>query len=774
PRASLYSLQWLWLFGAPRTPRCTMISLSCRSRPLAVGLSVLRRKRGRGRMHASSAASAETGEVRKFSERTRQLVDLGRFAQSSNPLVTAVQAINRQLKMHSKLDARLHDRQVILPTLYALLNQLPLYLAPYQRSYLDCNDEAQPIWRNLFDSCCAALAATTDAWQGDHESTLALLEQAFSVHESLSRVAWPKGFLDTKRVAKLRKLEAALIELRDLLTASREHQEKQRVREGHSLGPELGDSKIELELLCQELLAVAAVPAHRERQVEDLRLHIQRTLRRCWGDATLHVFGSSAGDLVTLGSDIDFSLEVPSIAEKESKLAYEVRRMQSELEACIANYSLAYAVKELEDSLEAEKKALTASVRLARANLSQLENERHKASESMDKLFVEGVPSEEVRAAASEKVRRCESKVLLARRKVTMTVDDNAESLANLEQRSASLAAAMPDDIREQLKELKRLEQAVKTAKARLVKEKANNIYRVQGFLKRDFSEIGCVPKARVPLVTLKAKGEGWEQAVPCDICINNTSALHNTRLLLEYGNISCHFTKLTCLVKTWARARGINTANSGTLSSYSFAIMVVHYLQHLGHLPHLQDPELKVQLPQRWCEGLDITFLQAQGHTSGDKQHGKRGGRGKARGRGGRGGRRRGAAFNHPKPPPPPAAAVAVPSSNATTSLEVHHLFRGFIWYFRNTFDLMNDVVCVGRGPTERILKKAEIWASARPWRISIEDPFKKHESLLPHDLGTVVSPAGQMRINRELARAEELMEKGGVKNWKKIFEKA
>jgi hypothetical protein len=52
----------------------------------------------------------------------------------------------------------------------------------------------------------------------------------------------------------------------------------------------------------------------------------------------------------------------------------------------------------------------------------------------------------------------------------------------------------------------------------------------------------------------------------------------------------------LIMIVKKWAKRHGINDASQGTLSSYSIAMMVLHYLQ--GKLEKLQDLINKVRFP--------------------------------------------------------------------------------------------------------------------------------------------------------------------------------
>ena len=41
---------------------------------------------------------------------------------------------------------------------------------------------------------------------------------------------------------------------------------------------------------------------------------------------------------------------------------------------------------------------------------------------------------------------------------------------------------------------------------------------------------------------------------------------------------------QLVVVVKTWAKARRINSAQEGTLNSFGFSLLVIHYLQRWVH----------------------------------------------------------------------------------------------------------------------------------------------------------------------------------------------
>lgn len=72
------------------------------------------------------------------------------------------------------------------------------------------------------------------------------------------------------------------------------------------------------------------------------------------------------------------------------------------------------------------------------------------------------------------------------------------------------------------------------------------------------------------------------------DIGYNNLLAVHNTQLLYTYSLIDERVKELVMLVKLWARRRFINDTYSGTLSSYAYVVMVIHFLQSACHPPVL------------------------------------------------------------------------------------------------------------------------------------------------------------------------------------------
>ncbi|KAK5107203.1 hypothetical protein LTR62_001649 [Meristemomyces frigidus] len=79
---------------------------------------------------------------------------------------------------------------------------------------------------------------------------------------------------------------------------------------------------------------------------------------------------------------------------------------------------------------------------------------------------------------------------------------------------------------------------------------------------------------------------------IQCDINFFNPLGLHNTQLLRCYALCDPRVTPMILFIKSWAKQRKINSSYSGTLSSYGYVLMVLHYLVNIAHpaiLPNLQ-----------------------------------------------------------------------------------------------------------------------------------------------------------------------------------------
>lgn len=66
-----------------------------------------------------------------------------------------------------------------------------------------------------------------------------------------------------------------------------------------------------------------------------------------------------------------------------------------------------------------------------------------------------------------------------------------------------------------------------------------------------------CVPGAKVPIVKI------WDPklAVACDMNINNTMAIENTRMMKTYVEIDARVRPLAMILKHWTKQRVLNDA---------------------------------------------------------------------------------------------------------------------------------------------------------------------------------------------------------------------
>lgn len=79
---------------------------------------------------------------------------------------------------------------------------------------------------------------------------------------------------------------------------------------------------------------------------------------------------------------------------------------------------------------------------------------------------------------------------------------------------------------------------------------------------------------------------------IQCDINFSNPLALHNTKLLRCYSHCDPRVRPVIIFVKAWAKQRKINSPYHGTLSSYGYVLMVLHFLINIVRppvLPNLQ-----------------------------------------------------------------------------------------------------------------------------------------------------------------------------------------
>ncbi|MCJ1392109.1 Zinc finger, CCHC domain-containing protein [Xylographa bjoerkii] len=106
---------------------------------------------------------------------------------------------------------------------------------------------------------------------------------------------------------------------------------------------------------------------------------------------------------------------------------------------------------------------------------------------------------------------------------------------------------------------------------------------------------------------------------VQCDINFSNFLALHNTLLLRCYSHCDPRIRPMILFVKAWAKKRKINSPYHGTLSSYGYVLMVLHYVVNVA------SPPLAPNLQMAWkatphekpeeneCKGCNVRFWRSE-----------------------------------------------------------------------------------------------------------------------------------------------------------------
>ncbi|KAL7813024.1 hypothetical protein V8C26DRAFT_170386 [Trichoderma gracile] len=94
---------------------------------------------------------------------------------------------------------------------------------------------------------------------------------------------------------------------------------------------------------------------------------------------------------------------------------------------------------------------------------------------------------------------------------------------------------------------------------------------------RRGMEKVICISAAKVPIVKI------WdpELGLACDMNVNNTLALENTRMVRTYVEADPRVRQLAMILKHWTRRRIVNDAAfGGTLSSYTWICLIIAFLQ--------------------------------------------------------------------------------------------------------------------------------------------------------------------------------------------------
>ncbi|KAK0392876.1 hypothetical protein NLU13_2370 [Sarocladium strictum] len=222
---------------------------------------------------------------------------------------------------------------------------------------------------------------------------------------------------------------------------------------------------------------------------------------------------------------------------------------------------------------------------------------------------------------------------------------------------------------------------------------------------RKGFENVVCISAAKVPIVKV------WDPKLKlaCDMNVNNTLALENTRMIRTYVEIDPRVRQLAMLVKYWTRRRKINDAAfGGTLSSYTWICLIIAFLQ-------LRSPPVLPALHQ-----LPYKIPRPDGRPSEFADNLK-----KLRGFGGK-----------------------------NKSSEAELLFQ-FFRFYAHEFDYDKHVLSVRTG--KLITKADKKWIYALNNQLCVEEPFNTSRNL-----GNTADEYSFRGLHLELRRAFDLLSAG------------
>ncbi|KAL4236653.1 Terminal uridylyltransferase 4 [Mactra antiquata] len=213
------------------------------------------------------------------------------------------------------------------------------------------------------------------------------------------------------------------------------------------------------------------------------------------------------------------------------------------------------------------------------------------------------------------------------------------------------------------------------------------------------------ITTAKVPIVKFVHRQTQLEG----DISMYNVLALQNTKLLYTYACIDPRVQTLGYAIKVFAKVCDIGDASKGSLSSYAYMLMMIHYLQHTNPpvIPVLQELRYSDQPnPEYMVEGWNTWFF---GNID-DLPH--------------------------------------VWSRCGKNNQSVGELWLGFFRYYLEEFSFLEQVVSIRQ--YQPLVKFEKLWNGKC---IAIEDPFD-HD----HNLGGALSRKMNQYIQRTFANARVL----------------
>ncbi|EGZ08693.1 hypothetical protein PHYSODRAFT_524332 [Phytophthora sojae] len=254
---------------------------------------------------------------------------------------------------------------------------------------------------------------------------------------------------------------------------------------------------------------------------------------------------------------------------------------------------------------------------------------------------------------------------------------------------------------------------------------------------------------ARIPIIMFVSRASGIE----CDLCVENRLAQRNTSLLRAYASADPRVRMLAYVIKRFVKQRRMNCAAEGTLSSYGYLLLLIHFLQRqsppvlpvLQALPPNWPDEPREKLPSVLCRGPsdELDPNATDGHSGIETYFFDP------------------FAFREPN-----EKLAALNDFGARNTQSVGELLLGFLRYYGLQFDATRDVVSVRRPDAGTVTKDEKRHTSQ--WRfttrLSIEDPFE-----VGYDVAHVLKGSRDKYIRQQFVRAYVLLMDGAIQHQSK-----
>ncbi|EAW12844.1 PAP/25A associated domain family [Aspergillus clavatus NRRL 1] len=227
---------------------------------------------------------------------------------------------------------------------------------------------------------------------------------------------------------------------------------------------------------------------------------------------------------------------------------------------------------------------------------------------------------------------------------------------------------------------------------------------------KHGMERVVCVSHAKVPIVKI------WdpELRLACDMNVNNTLALENTRMVRTYVEIDDRVRPLAMIIKYWTKRRILNDAGlGGTLSSYTWICLIINFLQTRDP-PVLPSLQARPHKKRTTADGLVCSFDDDLGSLTGFGRKNKQ-----------------------------------------TLGELLFHFFR----YYGHELDFEKYVISVREG--KLISKEEKGWHLLQNNRLCVEEPFNTSRNL-----GNTADDTSFRGVHMELRRAFKAVSEGNLED--------